>query len=371
MINDYNKSDCERDEEKIRKLISKWAKANRPYRPLWSHKGGTYEDDANLLMRFADKTSKVETYGGCFWNQTRILSEYMTDNIEFDYDKNDDPYISDIPNPYIRQTTVWNQVLRMLGYEGVADYEGEGIIHPAEPIQSVFFQKSSIEILDFELNKERREPDDSRDHEGARVYQKNKRTVWIELYKKEGYKQVLLFLENIWKYHKVSGDTKPKIPLNIFKNVVVELVAQYRNRTGATELFLELNGFNSDLTKYDIEELSKEVAAKEGDADYDDENSEKVFKRYWDEVRDQEMSTKTLNLDSFKFTDKKVRGLTPLLYFTMNEITIRLPKDSKVKFKDNKKEQKKYLTNIFQLAKTKDPKVAATKYFNSIFEESK
>ena len=42
----------------------------------------------------------------------------------------------------------WNNILRELGYVGMADKSGAGIIHPAEPIQAVFFSTKAINIVE-------------------------------------------------------------------------------------------------------------------------------------------------------------------------------------------------------------------------------
>jgi hypothetical protein len=43
----------------------------------------------------------------------------------------------------------WNKVFRALGYSGVADKTGQGIIHPNEPTQAVFFSKQSVRVAEM------------------------------------------------------------------------------------------------------------------------------------------------------------------------------------------------------------------------------
>lgn len=42
----------------------------------------------------------------------------------------------------------WAKLMREMGYSGVADKSGIGIIHPSEPTQAVFFSKSSFDVID-------------------------------------------------------------------------------------------------------------------------------------------------------------------------------------------------------------------------------
>ena len=44
---------------------------------------------------------------------------------------------------------IWSMLLnRVLGYNFVADYYGEGLIHPSEPVQAVFFQTSYFDVVE-------------------------------------------------------------------------------------------------------------------------------------------------------------------------------------------------------------------------------
>lgn len=48
---------------------------------------------------------------------------------------------------------LWNKVLRHLGYTGMTD-DGTGVIHPNEPIQTVFFSKKTFKVVDKIYNTE-------------------------------------------------------------------------------------------------------------------------------------------------------------------------------------------------------------------------
>ena len=76
--------------------------------------------------------SRKKTAGGRFWYVTYRLSNILGEN-------NKAPII-------------WNKIFRMLGIDGCID-EGDGIIHPSEPTQAVFFSKSIIYDVERVLNK--------------------------------------------------------------------------------------------------------------------------------------------------------------------------------------------------------------------------
>jgi hypothetical protein len=50
---------------------------------------------------------------------------------------------------------IWSMLLnRVLGYNFAADYYGEGLIHPSEPVQAVFFQTSYFDVIEQFTNPE-------------------------------------------------------------------------------------------------------------------------------------------------------------------------------------------------------------------------
>lgn len=85
------------------------------------------------LIWYATNNSRKKTFVSKFWNITRLLA------------------IEPTPKNEGRQRKAaamnWNNVLRKLGITGVVD-EGNGVIHPAEPTQAVFFDKSTLQIVD-------------------------------------------------------------------------------------------------------------------------------------------------------------------------------------------------------------------------------
>ena len=83
--------------------------------------------DVNLFsFQKIEKESRHQYPFGILWNLTRVASDY---------------------NP-----NTWSALLRWLGFDGAYD-SGEGIIHPNEPIQGVFFSKSALTVVETFPNK--------------------------------------------------------------------------------------------------------------------------------------------------------------------------------------------------------------------------
>lgn len=58
---------------------------------------------------------------------------------------------------------VWNSIFRALGYTGAVDREAQGIIHPAEPTQAVFFSTASFAVREMVLNIKEKKPEEDFD----------------------------------------------------------------------------------------------------------------------------------------------------------------------------------------------------------------
>lgn len=52
------------------------------------------------------------------------------------------------------QPNKWNKFFRVIGIDGVVDDDCQGIIHPSEECQAVFFDKTKIKVLESIVNKE-------------------------------------------------------------------------------------------------------------------------------------------------------------------------------------------------------------------------
>jgi len=82
--------------------------------------------------------AKYKSPGGYFWYVTYMLCK-----------------------PYDNVPVRWNKILRkVLGYDGITDKDGYGIIHNAEPIQAVFFTAKSFKVVDKIEYKETMSNDD-------------------------------------------------------------------------------------------------------------------------------------------------------------------------------------------------------------------
>ena len=76
----------------------------------------------DTLYSWGEKSNFNKFEGGRIWNMTRLLSD---------------------KNPI-----QWNKLWRDMGYIGVADRSGVGIIHESEKIQAVFFSVKGFDIVD-------------------------------------------------------------------------------------------------------------------------------------------------------------------------------------------------------------------------------
>ena len=131
----YTHSDYEKDLEKLKNLYLLFE---------FSVDYNSYESEKEKI--FADKIwqhkvdswgeeSRFSSPGGYFWNVTRNMAKLMgKHNI----------------------SVKWNKILRDdLGYIGVADKSGKGIIHPSEKVQAVFFSTKSFKIIEKVENTDR------------------------------------------------------------------------------------------------------------------------------------------------------------------------------------------------------------------------
>ncbi len=111
----YNDNDMWED-------ISILEKIYKPYDKFW---------DSDIKRWF--KESKNNSPGGLMWNVTRSIALYIH------------PRSANSEN---KVPVSWNTILRNdLGYVGIADL-GQGVIHPNEPVQAVFFSRRSINIIE-------------------------------------------------------------------------------------------------------------------------------------------------------------------------------------------------------------------------------
>ena len=156
----YSSKDFDRDYMKLAKIIIAFlTKKNRK----WSNAFAW--ECAKALLNHAQEISKDRSVGGQFWSMTRLTHFMFHDNIifsafykDFHSDKidfNDKKINVPITIKYMStpSSNTWNKIMRDLGYDAVADKSGKGIIHPAEPIQAVFFHTGAFKVLGSFENK--------------------------------------------------------------------------------------------------------------------------------------------------------------------------------------------------------------------------
>lgn len=131
ILSKYNSAKWDEDIDKIKRDMAKNIEDS-------SRMNKIINDDINNAV----KDASVQTVGGRFWNVTRWLSKtYRTYNS------------SKYPNVVNNWTMIFRKIL---GYSGVYDNEGKGIIHPAEPLQAVFFDVSSLQRIARVANRKKR-----------------------------------------------------------------------------------------------------------------------------------------------------------------------------------------------------------------------
>jgi hypothetical protein len=94
----------------------------------------------NTIINDATKEAKEKNPVISMWNVTRELAKALIE---------DEKYAN----------TMWNKILRSLGYSGFADRSGRGIIHPSEPMQAMFLSTQAFDVIERVDNK----PDKAQD----------------------------------------------------------------------------------------------------------------------------------------------------------------------------------------------------------------
>jgi hypothetical protein len=95
-------------------------------------------------MRWAASEARDKSPGGKLWNITRILSG--SDKTQEFLEKAGKE--SGLPRKAGGPTGTWTMLFRKLGYDGVVDI-GDGIIHPSEPAQAVFFDTTKLDLVEL------------------------------------------------------------------------------------------------------------------------------------------------------------------------------------------------------------------------------
>ena len=108
-----------------------------------------YQKDKQILMNLlpddvlyteSERSALFQSPAGYIWNLVRLLSRREELRL----------YSKDLP---INGPFQWNQIMyNILGYEGVYDSMGLGIIHKNEPYQAVFFRTNVVQLVEL-INK--------------------------------------------------------------------------------------------------------------------------------------------------------------------------------------------------------------------------
>ncbi len=91
-------------------------------------------DEALIIADAAIDTARLPTPHSKFWNLARLFAAK----------------VANLPNqPFGKSATVaWNVIMRKIGVEGYVDDLGQGIVHPSEPTQAVFFTPQAFRVID-------------------------------------------------------------------------------------------------------------------------------------------------------------------------------------------------------------------------------
>ena len=92
------------------------------------------------IINAASHFAAVKSPAGSFWYVTRRVATLITAKDNFEIGDNFRMAKKDI--------IAWNKIFRELGYSGFADKSGKGIIHPAEPTQAIFLEKSAFKVIE-------------------------------------------------------------------------------------------------------------------------------------------------------------------------------------------------------------------------------
>jgi len=126
VITDLYKYNSKNFDDDMNKLFKKYGKEH-------------FENDRVKFDRWVDSTvkkSRNSSPGGSMWFVTMIMADLLVGKVKG------------------KHPVKWNYILsNVLGYDGIVDREAQRIIHSAEPVQGVFFNKSTIKHLETIENK--------------------------------------------------------------------------------------------------------------------------------------------------------------------------------------------------------------------------
>ena len=174
-LSDYNSKDFDQDFMKLGQIITKFFKKNRVSEAYgWEY--------AKAVLDAAMKDAKNKTPGGQFWNMTRYTfftllrfkkgSYFQNDSFKPEYKEEIFAMMKDpnakadwgdmtirftkptlTSNTNTKSSNIWTNIFLQLGYGGITDKKGQGIIHSSEPMQGVFFSPKAYKVVKSFYNK--------------------------------------------------------------------------------------------------------------------------------------------------------------------------------------------------------------------------
>ena len=143
---DYKLGQYMKDMGKLEKILKKFQKTDPKSAQFYGIIG---EKGAVNFLTEAEGDARDDSFGGRMWYITNQVAQVLTL-------KNTGARINAaMANNRTKKTSVqWNKILReVIGYDGMVDAEGKGIIHPSEPTQAVFFSKKNLKVRAQVANK--------------------------------------------------------------------------------------------------------------------------------------------------------------------------------------------------------------------------
>lgn len=106
--------------------------------------------DIEILIKNATSKSAKKNPFSAFWNVTRWIAAGGIN--PGDIDDGAGLAVPKDAKITMKAARKWNGILRALGYIGFGDKTGEGHIHPSEPTQAVFMDKTALKVVDKIIN---------------------------------------------------------------------------------------------------------------------------------------------------------------------------------------------------------------------------
>lgn len=161
-VHEYTRTDFQQDVAKLQRsyfqlLLEAEKKSARWEDEFEEVLAEEVEVDFKSIVESASSSASVNNPFGHIWYVLMTLSQKLYSNRL---------------GPQTKAHVWWNILCRKsLGWDGVIDLYGSGIIHPAEPIQAVFFHKKALKVLEMIANRSTHKvaPRWEKIHDGSRA----------------------------------------------------------------------------------------------------------------------------------------------------------------------------------------------------------